>query len=324
MSELLRITPALRALVLVGLVAVVSFSCAAEAGVFTPAADGVDRCKSLHQQSAEEIEAHKYPAAVISLREAVSVCPNRREVLLALAKAEMLSQQFDASADTLHALLATNPQDDAALTIEGELDYLVNKMPAAVTALQAAIKAGPHNAEPHYILGRVYYQQSNPQLAKSQFETALQIDPSVYKAYDGLALCYEGLGDTGAAAHTYMKGIAAVYKEHPDYDVIYADFSEFMLRFNESQKALDLAAEAAARNPHAPRNFLLAGRALEQSGHYQQSLRWLDHAAKMDPTYPDPHLQMARIYRKLGDSMKAQQESDIFRKLAAQAPQERR
>jgi tetratricopeptide (TPR) repeat protein len=281
-------------------------------------------CTVLHQQSAAELASRNYRDAVSTLRQAVSVCPNRREVLLALAKAEMLSQQFDASASTLHELLADNSRDAAALTILGELDYLLGKMPDAVTALEAASAAAPQASEPHYILGRVYYQQSNTQLAKTQFELALHLDPDAYRAYDGLALCYENLGDTGAAANTYMKGIAAVYKAHPDYDVIYADFAELMLRFHESQKAFDLAAEAASRNPHAPRNFLLAGQALEQSARYPESLRWLNHAAQMDPTYPDPHLQMARIYRRLGDPSKAQREADIFRKLTALAPQPRR
>jgi predicted Zn-dependent protease len=85
-----------------------------------------------------------------------------------------------------------------------------------------------------------------------------------------------------------------------------------------------LAAEAVQRNPDVPRNYLLAGRALEQAGENQDSLRWLLRAAQMDPTYPDPHLQLARVYRKLGDAAKAKQEAAIFEQLSAKAPAIRR
>jgi predicted Zn-dependent protease len=281
-------------------------------------------CASFRRQSALAISHHDYAAAVVELRKAVPACSNRNQVLIDLAKAEMLSRQFDSSASTLRDVLAHDPHNVEALIVQGELLYLVGKSTEAITSLKQAIAAAPRSAEPHYLLGRIYYEESSLQLARVEFQQALQLDADSYKAYDGLALCDENLGDVGEAAQTYMKGIAAVYKAHPEYGVIYADFAELMLRFNESQKALELAAEAVQRNPDVPRDYLLAGRALEQSGKDQDSLRWLLRAAQMDPAYPDPHLQLARVYRRLGDVAKAKQEAAVFNQLLAKAPAIRR
>jgi tetratricopeptide (TPR) repeat protein len=281
-------------------------------------------CAVLRKQSAQAISGRDYAAAAILLREASPVCADQAEVLIELAKTEMLSKQFEASANTLNTLLTRNSHNVEALIVQGELFYLIGKSSDAVASLSRAIATAPDRADPHYLLGRIYYERSDALRAKAQFQTALQLDSNTYKAYDGLALCYENLGDTGRAAQTYMRGIEAVYKAHPDYDVVYADFAELMLRFNENQKAFDLAGEAVQRNPHSARNYLLAGRALKQAAKYQDSLRWLQRAAQMDPTYPDPHFQLARVYRKLGELAKAKQEANLFQKLSAQAPSVRR
>ena len=281
-------------------------------------------CLALRAQSETAITSRDYALAATLLGRAGSVCTNHEGVMISLAKAQMLSKQFDASASTLTSLLLKDPTNVPALLTQGELLYLIGKSPEAIKSLMQASALAPDNAEPHYLLGRVYYEQSSLQKAKIEFETALHLDATAYKAYDGLALCYENLGDTGQASTTYMRGLAAVYQAHPNYDVIYADFAELMLRFNKSTKAFELAREAAHRNPNAARNYLLAGRALEQSGKYADSLNWLLRSAQIDIHYPDPHLQLSRVYRKLGDSTKAKQESDLFVRLSSNAPQVRR
>ena len=105
---------------------------------------------------------------------------------------------------------------------------------------------------------------------------------------------------------------------------IYADFAEFLLRYGEDKKAFSLAAEAAKRNHHQPRNFFLAGKAAEEEGQYDVSVRWLTRAAEIDPTYPDPHYLLARIYQRTGDRKSAASESSLFQELSKNAPQVRR
>jgi tetratricopeptide (TPR) repeat protein len=284
----------------------------------------MDTCDSLQEQSAQFASKWNYPAAATTLQKALSVCSNHKQVLLTLAKAQMLAQQFSPALDSLHLLLVEDPKNIEALIVQGEVFYLLNKDSDAESSIVKAIHIAPEDADPHYWLGRIYYEDSRLQEATEQFQEALKLNHDAYRAYDGLALCYENVGDIRSTVQTYMQGIALVYKDHPNYDVIYADFAEFLLRYGENQKAFSLAAEAATRNPYQPRNFFLAGKASEETGKYDVSIRWLTKAAEMDPTYPDPHYLLARIYRRTGNIKAAASESSIFQALSAKAPQVRR
>jgi tetratricopeptide (TPR) repeat protein len=283
-----------------------------------------DTCASLQEQSTQLIAQRNYSGAAATLQKSLAVCSNHQQVLLELAKAQMLSQQFDAALASLHLLLADDPVNVEAFITQGQVFYFINKDSDAESSLMQAIHIAPTDAEPHYWLGRIYYSDSRLQEATGQFQEALKLNPEAYKAYDGLALCYENKSDMRLTVQTYMDGIALVYKNHPHYDVIYADFAEFLLRYGDSQKAFSAAGEAATRNPHEPRNFFLAGKAAEQAGKYDVSIRWLTNAVELDPTYPDPHYLLARIYRRTGNMKAAAEESDKFEALSAQAPQVRR
>lgn len=274
-----------------------------------------DACLALRNQISQLNEQKKYTAVADAIKKSLSACPDRSEMLLILAKAEMLSAQFSASLNSLHLLLTENPTDVDALITQGEVQYLQGDDVDAIGSLKHAIQIAPANVESHYVLGRLYYAQSNVGEATEQFQEAVKLDAGNYKAYDGLALCYENSNKIGLAADNYMKGIALVYRDHPHYDVIYADFAELMLRYGENRKAFDLAVEAATRNPQEPRDVFLAGKALYQDGNLQDSIRWLNKAAAMNPLYADPHYILARVYRRLGKMDEARQESEVFEKL---------
>ena len=277
-------------------------------------------CAQLQQTSSKLIEQRKYSQVTGVLEQSLALCPNRREILLVLAKAQMLSKQFPAALASLNALISEDPKNVDALMTQGKVFYLLNKDAEADASLRRAIEIAPKASEPHYTLGRLYYAQSNVKDATTQFQAALKLDPNAYKAYDGLALCYETSGKISEAAHEYMSGLALVYKAYPSYDVIYADFAEFLLRYGSNKKAFDLAAEAASRNPREPRNFYLAGKALYEGGHLEASVPWLERSILINPLYPDPHNILARVYRRLGKSDQANQEARTFQKLLEKAP----
>jgi tetratricopeptide (TPR) repeat protein len=288
------------------------------------ASTAVDPCETLQAQSQQFAASWKYSSAATALQQALSVCSHPETLLLPLAREQMLAQQFNPALASLQRLLADEPKNIDAYITQGEILYLLNKDSDAQASLLQAIQIAPKNPDPHYWLGRIYYEDSRLQDAIAQFQEALKLSTDAYKAYDGLALCYENLGDIRLTVETYMKGLAVVDKGYPTYDVIYADFSEFLLRYGEDKKAFSLAAEAATRNPRQPRNFFLAGKAAEEEGQYDVSIRWLTRAAEIDPTYPDPHYLLARIYQRTGDRKSAVKESLRFQELSKDAPQVRR
>ncbi|HVJ08426.1 MAG TPA: tetratricopeptide repeat protein [Acidisarcina sp.] len=284
----------------------------------------VAECEVLLRESEQEFVKEDFSSAMAASQRAMAVCQDQTAPLLLLSRSQMLSHQFEAAEQSLHQLLGKAPSNLPALIQLGQVQYLNNHDSDAAKSFQQAIHVAPDQPDPHYWLGRLYYQDGRVQQAIDEFQAAIRFDSAYYKAYDGMGLCYQALGQNGQAAQDFLKGIDLVHKDHPDYDVVYADFAELLLKVNKNKQAFDLASEAASRNSRSPRNFFLAGKALEQDGHPDASLRWLRKAAQMDPAYPDPHYLLARIYRRQGKDAEARQEAAILQTLAAHAPQVRR
>ncbi len=277
-------------------------------------------CTTQLQRAQNAIHKQDFPAGIDAAKTGLAACPEQRDLLLALADGQMLSHQFDAASETLHTLLTKTPDDVSALLLLGQTQYLNAHDTDAALSFQRAIAAAPNNPEPHYWLGRLDYQDGNVPKAMAEFQKAIQLDATFYRAYDNLGLCYEALGENGHAMENYVHALKLVYKNHPDYDDVYLNMSGLMLKLGNSQKAFDLAAEASSRNPGNPRSFFLAGKALEQAGQSDASLKWLKHAVEMDPTYPDPHYLLARVYRRQGKSQESKEEAAKFKQLSDKAP----
>lgn len=281
-------------------------------------------CTTQLQKSQSAIHQQDFPAAIDAAKAGLSTCPGQRDLLLTLADAQMLSHQFDAAIQTLHELLAKSPSDVPALLLLGQTQYLSAHDADASVTFQHAITVAPDSPEPHYWLGRLSYQDGNVPKAMGEFQQAIRLDANFYRAYDNLGLCYEALGENGHAMENYVHALKLVYKDHPEYDDVYLNMAALMLKLGNSQKAFDLAAEATSRNPGNPRSFFMAGKALEEAGQYDASLKWLNKAAQMDPAYPDPHYLLARIYRRQNKIQQSEEEAAKFKQLSDKAPKIKR
>lgn len=281
-------------------------------------------CAQYLERSERAIAKQNFSTAIAEARDGLAGCTDQASLLLALARAQMLSRQFAAAEQSLRALLKKSPQDLSALILLGQVQYLDDHDMDAANSFQRAIAAAPQNPAPRYWLGRLDYQDGRISEAMNQLQAALQLAPGYYRAWDNLGLCYEALGQNGRAMENYVHALNLVYKDHPEYDSVYLNMSELLLKLGNNQKAFDLASEAASRNSGNPRSYFLAGNALVQAGKEDASLHWLLQAAKIDPAYPDPHYFMARVYRKEGKMADANRETEAFKKLQASAPHVRR
>jgi len=130
--------------------------------------------------------------------------------------------------------------------------------------------------------------------------------------------------DVARALRHYLKAIELVHTRHPSYDVVYANLADLMLKLGDYRKAFDLAAEAAQRNPDDARNLFLTGKALVKLERYDVSLQWLERAATLDLSYPEPRYLLAQAYRHLGRTADAERALNAFKEVHARTPAARR
>ena len=283
-------------------------------------------CEMSFEQGREEFAARHFDRAAHAFEEALGSCPPSQQtsLLLNLARSQMVSQHVPDSLLTLNRLLRLEPRNTAGLKLQSDALFLLGRESEAEQSLLSARAIEPQNAELPYSLGRIYYQQHRYSEALTQFQAAVALDPKSYKTHDNLGLCYEALNESQQAITHYTKAIELVYKDHPEYDWPYGNLAALMLKLGSNQQAFDLAAEAAFRNPQSARNFYLTGKALTKLGKWDLSIRWLQRAAELDPAYAEPHYLLARAYRTLGQDAEAGREFNLFRKIAAAQPREKR
>lgn len=281
-------------------------------------------CQEAQASARHDYEQRRYESAAAQFARAVTACGPGAPLLLALAQAQLLAQRPADAVATLDRIEAGEPDYVQALKVKARALYLLARDAEAEETLKRASARAPADAEIPYSLGRIYYQQGRHAQAAESLRAATVLDPTSYRAWDNLGLASEALGDLDQAQRHYLKAISLVHTDHPDYDVVYANFADLLIKLGNAARAFDLAAEAAGRNPDEPRNLFLAGKALVQLGRNDLSVRWLEQAIALDPGYPEPQYLLAQVYRRLGRTADADRALKAFQDAAARAPSKRR
>ncbi len=281
-------------------------------------------CGEARALARQAYEQRRFDQSALYFARAIAECGADASLLLALGQAQLLARHPAEALATLERIPADSPDYVQALKVKAKAEYLLRRDDDAKATLKRASERAPADAEVPYDLGRIYYQQGRHADAAELLRRATTLDPGSYKAWDALGLATEALGNVGEAQQLYLKAIALVHKAHPRYDVVYANFADLMLKVGDYQRAFDLAAEAAERNPDEARNFFLAGKALVQLGRADISLRWFERAIVLNADYPEAHYQLAQAYRRLGRSEDAERALKAFQAASARAPRERR
>ena len=283
-----------------------------------------DDCQEAQTLARKAYEARQYEQSALYFATAITACGANSPLLLALGQAHLLGQHPAEALATLDRIPASDSEYPAALKVKAKALYFLHRDSEAVDALKKAASQTPEDAEVPYDLGRIYYQLGRHADAAAAFRQATTLDPQAYKAWDNLGLAMEALGNVPQARQYYLKALALVHKDHPRYDVVYANFADLLIKQGDPRRAFDLAVEAAQRNPDEPRNFFLAGKALVQLGRDDVSIKWLEQAAKLNPDYPEPLYVLAQVYRRLGRPDDAARTLKAFQAANARAPRERR
>jgi hypothetical protein len=87
-----------------------------------------------------------------------------------------------------------------------------------------------------------------------------------------------------------------------------ADLGSILLADGNAGVAMQMFANAAARQPANARYLYCLGTALERAGRTDEAVDRLKRSITLDPSQPDAYLELARIYNKTGRSAASQNE----------------
>ncbi|MEE8523798.1 MAG: tetratricopeptide repeat protein [Thermoanaerobaculia bacterium] len=143
--------------------------------------------------------AGRWPEAERHYRESVRLDPGRsssyRHLFRLLVRGGKYSQGLEAAAEGLRH----SPDDVRLRTWYGEaLMKLRQRWTEAEDELQKAIALPDSGAHPHYVLGLVYLNTGKLDAARTELETATELDPGSARAWYQLANVHGLLGDRRA------------------------------------------------------------------------------------------------------------------------------
>jgi tetratricopeptide (TPR) repeat protein len=163
-------------------------------------------------------------------------------VYLALARAYISTGQTDQAVSVLQTYTVFRPDDTDAFVKLGTAYNAVGDYEAAVEVLNRAIDANERNPEAYFQRGTAYLNLDSPNLAETDFNTAVYFDPFDFDSFLGLARAYFMQGDPGKA---YMQvEQKALPLAHTDWTKAQAYYWEAL--FLEAMD--DPLADSGARN----------------------------------------------------------------------------
>lgn len=125
--------------------------------------------------------AGRHEEALGIYRELLEKNPEDAAALANVGFTLIVQEQYDEARTIFEKLLAGNPEDAYTLSQIGLIQYRRQGAPAGLPEMEKAATATPENA---YILRNLaiyHFEQGNKAEAKSLFEKALELDPSVYE-----------------------------------------------------------------------------------------------------------------------------------------------
>src|SRR5579863_2180347 len=186
----------------------------------------------------------------------------------------------------------------------------------ARTVLESLAAQNENAALYPYWLGRLAYDGHKYEEAIQHLKRAVEIDPTMARAYDNLGLCYYYENQNDLAVSSYEKAIE-LDRGHPSpwpY-LNLAITQQFLNRLPDAEKKLR---QAVRLDPGLAKAHFQLGTVLEDSGRPEEALTELQKAAQLDSSYAEPHMAMARILHKVGREAEAKKEVETYRQLHEQ------
>jgi len=149
-------------------------------------------------------------------------------------------------------------------------------MASALAACQKAAALG----EGAICLGHVDNETGKYEQAVSEFQRALQVDPTSDDAYRGLAFAYEHLGKTAEAEQTYRRAIAV----RPQYWAGYNWLGKFFFHEGRLQEAATMFQQVTELAPDSFRGYQNLGGAYTALGRFDQAVPALERSVDLRPS----------------------------------------
>ncbi len=290
--------------------------------------------------------AGQFDAAIAEYTKALSAAPDKTAVRMNLGLAYYKKGDMENAHAAFEAVHAVRPQDVAAAVLLGYTDIKLSKSNQAAAMLTPLEKGRESNMDLEYVLAfalidsgeeaagmprmekvakatqsaDAYFIAGSARIRRREFhearadlDAAIEMHGDFPGLYTMAGQARDALGDTEAAMPAFVEAL----KQDPRDFTANLYLATMRLKQRDLDSARPMLELALQLQPQSPQARLQMARLNGMTGKYAEAATTLEELEKSDPSWLDPHIELAAIYYKLHRTEDGQRERDIVQKIEA-------
>jgi len=233
------------------------------------------------------LATHRVQQAVDRLQEAVRQAPDRPDLMSTYALALQQRGDFDLAEQTYRKAIHQNPDFAEIRANLGHLLVLRRRLPDAVVELQAAVKLKPIFPQAHHHLALAYTGLGKVDEALASYRTALEQEPRLVGAWEGLGRVLLDVRKYQAAVTAFSNAVA-LRPTSPGYILLSIAHGGL----EDLDGALAATRKAAEIDPNSADAHDALGGELKWTGQLEAGLAELRRALELNPHHQTAHSKL--------------------------------
>lgn len=219
-------------------------------------------------------------------------------------------------------LTKETPADDEEVKLETPDDYRHraeyyawsrHKYGKAVELLKESVRIDPDFASGYFVLGNVYQQMDEHELAIAAFENVLKINPNDSGAYMNLTSAYDQLGRFEESLQVIDRWLPVeLASESPDLDSVYYSMAITYSAMGRSEEAERVCREKISEAKRGS-NLGSLGSNFSYHGRHEDGIRLLREALDLNPDDMHANFDLGEAYVRAGNREAALRQYEILR-----------
>ncbi|MDE0302834.1 MAG: tetratricopeptide repeat protein [Gammaproteobacteria bacterium] len=219
------------------------------------------------------------------LRRGLRADPKSKTVLLNLGEVVRQQGRHEESLQWYDAILRRDRQYARAYAGKGDALFVLQRYDESIESLKKALTLTPDMPQAplmHVLIGEAAQKLERFEEAEHQYQSALRIEPGLFRAHAGLAGLLIDRGRSSEAD----RHLQSVLERYPgDADGLQA-IAEMFRKRGQHEKALEWYGAVFEADRNHTQAYAGKGDALFRLARYEEAIRFLERAVALDPDMP--------------------------------------
>jgi tetratricopeptide (TPR) repeat protein len=248
-------------------------------------------------------QEHKNGEARKAFERALELAPENLPPLEQLVELDISQKDFEAAMQRVQQKLQKEPNSAGAYFIKGKIYAAQSDWDPAEAALHTALDLAPNFSNAFDLLISTYVSANKPTQAINELQSLLSKNPDNTHVLTSLALIYEKMKDYPKARDAYEKLLSITPDSAGAMNNLAYLYAE---RFDQLDKAFELARKARALQPNDPSIADTLGWTFYRNADYQEALTLLRESVGKLPDNPGVQFHFGMASYMMGETTAAQ------------------